>query len=125
MAFTLLRGDGRSVAWGDPTAVRGADAALKGRAVKQMAASARAFAAVMEDGSVVSWGTREFGSDSYVPWWKLHGVCFGSRSLCDRSSNLRNNFMYLVIPCYSFFSLQTYVYIDSARVVLGDLPTYS
>ena len=56
--FVCVRGDGTAVCWGHvpPAPPLGG--------VRQLVASARAFAAVMEDGSVASWGQREFGADS-------------------------------------------------------------
>ena len=62
-AFALCRSGGESVlAWGNPD--HGGAVGPQLRNVQQIQATATAFAAILEDGSVVTWGHRGDGGDS-------------------------------------------------------------
>ena len=65
----------RFVAWGD-AAFGGDSRAVEHqlKAVQQVQASAAAFAAVLDDGSVVTWGDAKFGGDSSAVQDHLHNV---------------------------------------------------
>ena len=75
-AFALwCHGESKIPTWGDP--ICGGDSSavrdqLKG--VQQIQANHWAFAAILEDGSVVTWGDAEFGGDSSAVQDQLKGV---------------------------------------------------
>ena len=61
--------------WGD--AYRGGDSSAvrdQLRGVQQIQATDLAFAAILEDGSVVTWGNADFGGDSSAVRDQLKGV---------------------------------------------------
>ena len=71
-AFALwCHGDSAIVTWGD---ARGDKVQDQLRGVQQIQASSGAFAAILEDGSVITWGDADYGGDSSAVRDQLKGV---------------------------------------------------
>ena len=63
------QGNSTTVTWGDSSEVRD-----ELRGVQQIQATNGAFAAILEDGSVVSWGNASFGGDSSAVRDQIRGL---------------------------------------------------
>ena len=72
-AFALCRSGGeRVLAWGDPDSGGAVGPQLRG--VHQIQATWEAFVAILDDGSVVTWGSSDYGGDSFAVQDLLNNV---------------------------------------------------